>query len=117
MNKTQNYATQPRKLGLTHKFPIETARSENKNQTDRICSLYCESIGIELHYFIELKNKAITKNRCEFLKPFYNKWKGIQKLSQEELSKTILACQNDDMITETGILYLKIQETYQNEAL
>ena len=43
----------------------------------------------------------------------------MQKLSQEEFCKAILACQNDDMITETGVLCLKIQETYQtqNEAL
>ena len=100
-----------------HKFPIETGRFENKNQTDRICPFCREGIRNELHYLIECKNKAITKTRSKFLKPFYNRWKGIQKLSPEEFCKAILACQNDDMITETGILCLKIQETYQNEAL
>ena len=95
-----------------HKFPTETGCFEKKNQTDRTCSLCCDGIGNELHYFIECKNKAITKTRSEFLKPFYNRLKGIQKLSQEEFCKTILACQNDDMITETGIFCLKIQETY-----
>ena len=54
-----------------HKFPIKTGYFENKNQTDRICPLCCEGIGNELHYLIECKNKAITKTRSEFLKPFY----------------------------------------------
>ena len=57
------------------------------------------------------------KARSEFSKPFCNRWKGIQKLSQEELCKAILAYQNDDIITETRILCVKIQETYQNETL
>ena len=100
-----------------HKFPIETGCFGNKNQTNRICPLCCVGIGNELHYLIECKNKAITKTQSEFLKPFYNSWKGIQKLSREEFGKAILACQNDDMIIETGILCLKIQETYQNESL
>ena len=44
-----------------HKFPTKTGRFENKNQTDRICLLCCDGIGNEVHYFIERKNKAITK--------------------------------------------------------
>ena len=77
--------------------------------------LCCDGIGNELHRLIECKNKAITKTRSEFSKPF--RWKGIQKLSQEEFCKVILACQNDEMVTETGVLCLKIQETYQSEAM
>ena len=73
-----------------------------------MCPLCCEGIGNKLDNLIECKNKAITKTRSEFLKPFYNRWKGIQKLSQEEPCKAILACQNDEMITETGILCLRI---------
>ena len=57
------------------------------------------------------------KTRSEFSKPFYNRWQGIQKLSQEELCKAILAYQNDDIITERRNLCVKIQETYQNETL
>ena len=67
------------------------------------------------NYFIECKNIAITKTWSEFLKPLDNGWEGMQKLSQEEFCKAILACQNDDMITETGVLCLKIQETYQTQ--
>ena len=100
-----------------HKFPIETGRFGNKKQTDRLCTLCREGIGNELHYLIECKNKINTKNRSEFLTPFYNRWKDIQKLSQKKFCKAILACKNDDMMTETGILCLKIQETYQNETL
>ena len=65
-----------------HKFPIEVGRFENKNQTDRICLLCCDGIGNELHYLIECKNKAITKSWSEILKPFYNRWKGIEKLTR-----------------------------------
>ena len=90
-----------------HKFPFETGRFENKTQTNRICPLCCEGIGNELHYLIECKNKAITKTRSEFLKLFYNRWKRIQKLSQEEFCKAILACQNDDMIKGFYILKSK----------
>ena len=73
-----------------------------------MCPLCCEGIGNKLDYLIECKNKAITKTRSEFLKLFYNRWKGIQKLSQGKPCKAILACQNDDMMTETGILCLRI---------
>ena len=65
MNQTLNFTRLSRKLGL--------GRFENKNQTDRIYLLCCDGIGNEVHYFIERKNKAITKNRSEFLKPFYNR--------------------------------------------
>ena len=67
-----------------NKFPIETGRFENKNQTNRICPFCCEDTGNELYNLKGCKNKATTKTRSEFLKPFYNRWKGIQKLSQEK---------------------------------
>ena len=41
----------------------------------------------------------------------------ILKLTQIELTKAILACQNDDMLSETGLLCLKIQEAFEKEAL
>ena len=34
-----------------------------------------------------------------------------------EFTKTILACQNDDMLSETGLLCLKIHEVSEKEAL
>ena len=80
-----------------------------------------DGIGNELHYLIECKHKTITKIWSESLKPLYNRSKGIKKLSQEEFCTkaipAILACQNDDMIIETGVLCLKIQETYQKEGM
>ena len=48
------------------KFPIETGRFENKNQTNRICPFRCEGIGNELHYLIQCNNKTITKTRSGF---------------------------------------------------
>ena len=44
-------------------------------------------------------------------------WKGIHKLTQIEFTNAILACQNDDMLSETGLLCLKIQEAFEKEAL
>ena len=62
----------------TNKFPIETGRFENKNQMDRICPFCCEDSRNEHYYLIGCKNKAAWKTRYEFLKPFYNRWEGIQ---------------------------------------
>ena len=45
----------------------------------------CEGIGNKLHQLIDYENKATAKSHFEFIKPFYNRWKGIQKFSQEEL--------------------------------
>ena len=72
MNQPQKYARQSRRLGLVH-TNYQFSRLENKNQTDRISPICCEGIGNELHYLIECRNKAITKTRSEFLKPFYNR--------------------------------------------
>ena len=41
----------------------------------------------------------MSKTRPEFIKPFHKK--STQKLTQEDI------CQNDEIITETGILCLK----------
>ena len=49
--------------------------------------------------------------------PFYQNWKRIEKLSNEELCRAILSCQNDDLLVETGILCFKIQETFEAVAL
>ena len=58
-----------------NKFPIETGRFENKNQTNRICPFCCEDTGNELYNLKGCKNKATTKTRSEFLKPLYNSGK------------------------------------------
>ena len=42
-------------------------------------------------------------------------WKGIHKLTQIEFTNAILACQNDDMLSETGLLCLKIQEAFKKK--
>ena len=100
-----------------HKFPVETGRFENKSLQDRICPLCCDGIGDETHYLLECKNKEITKTRSQFIKPFHNKWKGIEKLTKHQFCMAILACQNNDMITETGLLCHKIQEVFELVAL
>ena len=48
---------------------------------------------------------------------FYQNWKGIEKLSNEELCRAILPCQNEDLLVEIGMLCLKIQETFETVAL
>ena len=45
--------------------------------------------------------------------PFYQNWKGIEKLSNEELCRAILSCQNEYLLVEIGMLCLKIQETFE----
>ena len=101
----------------THKFPIETGCFDYRKQTERICPLCCDGIGDEMHYLTKCQNSIISRTRVELLEPFHKKWKDIHKLAQIELTKAILACQNDDMLSETGLLYLKIQEAFEKEAL
>ena len=44
-------------------------------------------------------------------------WKGIEKVSNEELWRAILSCQNENLLVEIGVLCLKIQETFVAAAL
>ena len=39
------------------------------------------------------------------------------KLTLTEFTNKILACQNDDMLSETGLICWKIQEAFKKEAL
>ena len=68
-----------------------------------------------MHYLTQCQNSIISRTRVELLEPFHKKWKGIHKLTQIELTNAILACQNDDMLSETGLLCLKIQEALEKE--
>ena len=49
--------------------------------------------------------------------PFYQNWKGIEKLSNKELCRAILSCQNEDLLVEISISCLKIQGTFEAVAL
>ena len=100
-----------------HKLPIETGCYDQKTHTERICPLCCERIGNETHYIFECKNKEMIKVRNECMEPFYKNWKGLEKLSTENFCRVILSGQNDDMIYEVGLLCLRIQETFELEAL
>ena len=100
-----------------HKFPIETGRFDYRKGTERICPLCCDGIGDEMHYLTQCQNSIISRTRVELLEPFHKKWKGIYKPTQIELTNAILTCQNDDMLSETGLLCLKILETFEKEAL
>ena len=70
-----------------HKFSIETGYFENKAPAERISPLCCEGIGIGdvCHYLTQCNNEEIKKVRHELMMPFYQNWKGIEKLSNEEL--------------------------------
>ena len=100
-----------------HKFPIETGRFDYRKRTETICPLCCDGIGDGIHCLTHCQNSIISRTRFELLEPFHKKWKGIHKLTQIELPNAILACQNDDMLSETGLLCLKVQEAFENEAL
>ena len=81
-----------------HKFLIETGRFENKASAERTCPLYCDGIGDVCHYICN--NEEIKKVRHELMMLFYQNWKGIEKLSNEELCKAILSCQNEELLVE-----------------
>ena len=100
-----------------HKFPIEIARFENKAPPERICPLCCEGIGDVCHYLAECNNEEIKKVRHELMMHFYQNWKRIGKLSNEEPCRAILSCQNEDLLVEIDMLCLKIQETFEAVAL
>ena len=99
------------------KFPIESGPFDYRKQTERICPMCCDGIGGEMHYLTHCQNSIISRTRVELLEPFHKKWKGIHKLTQIEIINTILGYQNDDMLSETGLLCLTIQEAFEKEAL
>ena len=70
-----------------------------------------------MHYLTQCQNSIISRTRVELLEPFHKKWKGIHKHTQIEFINAILACQNDVILSETGLLCLKIQEAFKKGAL
>ena len=92
-------------------------KGTNKAPEERICPLCCEGIGDVCHYLTQGNNEEIKKVRHELMMPFYQNWKRIEKLSNEELCRAILSCQNEDLLVEIGVLCLKIQETFEAVAL
>ena len=84
---------------------------------ERICPLSCESIGDVCYYLTWCNNEEIKKVRHELMMCYYQNWKGIEKLSNEELCRAILPCQNEDLLVEIGMLCLKIQKTFETVAL
>ena len=51
------------------------------------------------------------------MEPFYKNWKDLEKLSTENVCRAILSAQNDDILYQVGLIYLRIQETFELEAL
>ena len=100
-----------------HKFPVEIGRFENKAPAEKICPLCCEGIGDVCHYLPQCNKEEIKKVRHELMMSFYQNWTGIEKLPNKELCRAILLHQNEDLLVETGILCLKIQETFEAVAL
>ena len=100
-----------------HKFSIETGRYENEAECDRIYPLCCEGIGNEIHYLNKCNDRVIAETRETLLKPFQTKWKDVDQITSEELSKVILGCQSDDMLNDIGNLCYSIQEVFKNQAL
>ena len=100
-----------------HKFPTEAGRFDYSKLTERICPWRFDGLGDEMHYLTQCQNSIISRTRVKLLGPFHKKWNGILKLTQTELTNAILVCQNDDTLSETGRLCLKIQEAFEKEAL
>ena len=59
----------------------------------------------------------MTKVCNECMEPFYENWKGLEKLSTENFCRAILSGQNDDMLYAVGLLCLRTQETFELAAL
>ena len=95
-----------------HKFPIERGRFDYRKWTERTCPLCCDCIGDGMHYLTHCQNSIISRTRFELLELFHKKWKSIHKLTQIERTNEILARQNEDMLSETGLLYLKLQGAF-----
>ena len=55
--------------------------------------------------------------QSKFITPFFYNWKGTNKISNEERCRAILSCQNDDITPQVGLLCLKIQEAFEEQAL
>ena len=55
------------------------------------------------HYLTQCNKEEIKKVRHELFMPFYQNSKGIEKLSNEELSRAILSCQSEDLLVEIGM--------------
>ena len=70
-----------------------------------------------MHYLTQCQHSIIFRTRVEVLEQKKKKWKGIHKITQIEFSNAISAFQNDDILSETGLLCLKIQEAFVKEAL
>ena len=51
------------------------------------------------------------------MEAFYKNWKSLEKLSTGNFFGAILSGQNDDMLYEVELLRLRIQETFEIEAL
>ena len=99
-----------------HKFTIETGRFDYRKRNEKICPFCCDGNGEEMHYLTQCQNSIISRTRAELLETFHKNRKCIHKLTQTELTNAILACQNDDMLSETGLLCLKIQEAFEKGA-
>ena len=93
-----------------HKFPTEIGLFENKAPAERICPSCCEGIGDVCHYLTQCNNEEIKKVRHELMMPFYQSWKGIEKLSNEEFCRAMLSCQNEDLLVEIGCYVLKYKK-------
>ena len=70
-----------------------------------------------MHYLTQCQNSIISRTRVELLEPFHKKWKGNHKQTQIDFINAIWACQSDGILSETGLLCLKIQEAFKKEAL
>ena len=98
----------------SHKFPIETGRYEGKERENRICPLCCNDIGDEKHYIFECENKTITETREKFMPIIFSKSPQLKRLGIQEKLKYMLLCNDDSLLKDIGILFLKIQKDFDD---
>ena len=92
-----------------HKFPIDP--------TQRPCPLCCDDICDECHYLITCKSKEISTVRNKLITPFFDNWRGTNKISSKEFCRAVLSCENNDITPQVGLPFLKIQEGFEEQAL
>ena len=99
-----------------HKFPIETGWYEKKIQQIHFAPCPVEILVMSATTLSPVKTKRMSSVRSKFITPFFHNWKGTNKISNEELCRAILSCQNDDITSQVGLFCLKRQKAFEEQA-
>ena len=97
-------------------FPIETGWYEKKNPKIHFAPCPVEILVMSATTLSPVKAKRMSSVRSKFITQFFHNWKGTNKISNEELCRAILSCQNDDITSQVGLFCLKRQKAFEEQA-